>query len=309
MLNYQQYVKILTRLKKANYNKSDKFAFFFRKLGRIGLICIFLVALPLLVNAQRPTNKSRSEIGILAGGTYYIGDLNQYGHFKNTKPALGLIYRFNIHSRLAFRINATYGSISADDKDSRYSQLRNRNLNFESDIIELGSGFEFNYWPFQIGHPRYKATAYFLTELGLVYFNPKTTYGGSEIELRDVGTEGQGTDLGTTRRYSKIALSVPVGLGFRFTLGKNMSLGIEYGIRKTFTDYLDDVGKGQYLDPAQLTLARGSTAADLNNQTLNNMQVGQRGNANTKDWYAFAGIGLTIRLGKPKKCFFEGAAY
>lgn len=243
----------------------------------------------------------------MAGGTYYIGDLNQFGHFKNMDPALGLIYRFNIHSRLAFRVNALYGTVSAADADSRFSQLRNRNLNFNSEIIELASGVEFNYWPFQIGHKRHKHTAYFLAELGLFYFNPKTDFNGTEIKLRDVGTEGQASDLGSSRKYSKIAMTLPVGLGFRFSLGKRMSLSVEYGVRRTFTDYLDDVGKGTYLDPAQLTAARGSTAAALNNRTLNQMPFGYRGDPNTKDWYVFAGLGLTFRLGNPQKCFFEGA--
>jgi hypothetical protein len=240
---------------------------------------------------------------------YYIGDLNQYGHFKKTNPSLGLLYRFNIHSRLAFRANLTYGSVQADDKDSRFSQLRNRNLNFKSDIWELGSGVEFNYWPFQIGHSKHKATAYFLAELALFYFNPTTQYEGNKVNLQSFGTEGQGSNLGSSNKYSKIALSVPIGLGFRYSLGKVMSISVEYGIRKTFTDYLDDVGKGSYLDPTQLAIERGTIAADLNNRSLNQMPFGKRGDANTKDWYAFFGVGLTVRLGNPKKCFFEGAAY
>lgn len=265
--------------------------------------------MPFLGLAQRANRKSRSEIGILAGGMYYIGDLNQYGHFNNSNFSAGLLYRFNIHSRLSFRANLTYGSIQADDKDSRYSQLRNRNLNFKSDIWELASGVEFNYWPFQIGHPRYKATAYFLAEVGAFYFNPTTDYGGSEIELQGIGTEGQGSDLGKSKTYSKISLAVPIGLGFRCTLGKRMSLSFEYSVRKTFTDYIDDVGKGEYLDPTELTLARGSTAADLNNRSLNQMQYGKRGDPNTNDWYAFFGVGLTIRMGNPDDCFFKGNAY
>ncbi len=267
------------------------------------------MCLPLAVDAQRSNNKSRSELGIMAGGMYYIGDLNQYGHFKNNNLSAGLIYRYYVHSRLSFRANLTYGSVEADDKDSRFSQLRNRNLNFKSDIWELGSGIEFNYWPFQIGHDRYKATAYFLAEISAFYFNPTTEYGGEEINLQGVGTEGQGTDLGKSSRYSKIGMAIPVGLGFKCSLGKRMSLTVEYSIRKTFTDYLDDVGKGDYLDPTELTIARGSTAADLNNRSLNQMQFGKRGDPNTNDWYAFFGLGLTIRLGDPDKCFFKGASY
>ncbi len=245
----------------------------------------------------------------MGGGMYYIGDLNQYGHFKKSNLSGGLIYRFNVHSRLAFRANLTYGSVEADDKNSRYSQLRNRNLNFKSNIWELASGVEFNYWPFQIGHPRYKATAYLLAEIGAFYFNPTTEYGGSKINLQDVGTEGQGTELGKSKGYSKIGMAIPVGLGFRCTLGKKMSFNVEYSVRKTFTDYLDDVGKGNYLDPVALTTLRGTTAADLNNRSLNQIPYGKRGDPNTNDWYAFFGLGITFRLGDPDECFFKGDAY
>jgi len=278
-------------------------------INKVRYLLILILFSPTIAQAQRANNRSRSELGFLVGGSYYLGDLNQYGHFKDLQPAGGLIYRLNINSRLALRFNAMYGSVKADDKDSRYSQLRNRNLNLKSDIWELGGGLEFNYWPFQIGHPRYKGTAYLLVELAVFHFNPKTTYNDKEVVLQEIGTEGQGSNLSSKNNYVRTQLSLPIGLGCRFSLGKWMSLGIEYGIRKTFTDYLDDVGSSSYLSSSDLAAANGQMAAELGNKTLNQSRYGARGDASTKDWYAFVGMSLTVRLGNPSKCFFKSAYY
>lgn len=274
-----------------------------RRIVRI-ILLVFLVV-PLLLQAQRPTKRSRSELGLMYGVGYYIGDLNQTGHFKNAQPAFGLLYRFNVHSRLALRANLTYGSFEADDADSKFELLRNRNLHFRTDILEAAGGLEFNYWPFEIGHPRYKATAYFLVELGVYHFNPQAEYEGEWVDLQPLGTEGQGSQLTRRKKYATTQVSMPLGLGFRMTLGKIATINLEYGIRKTFTDYLDDVGSETYLPYSEIAEANGIVAANLSNRSLDNSRNGRRGNSTTSDWYAFTGIMVTFRLGPPKKCFFE----
>jgi hypothetical protein len=311
MKKFNFFVKNKTKRLFRWYNKIGNLAFSYTKMrNKVRfLLPIILLIIPVFIFGQRANNKSRSELGFLLGGTYYIGDLNQFGHFKNLEPAGALLYRFNIHSRLALRFNAMYGSVYADDKDSRYSQNRNRNLNFKSDIWELGGGLEFNYWPFQIGHPRYKGTAYLLVQIAAFHFNPKTTYNGNEVILQKIGTEGQGTNLSSKNKYLRTQVSFPIGLGCRFSLGKWMSIGLEYGIRKTFTDYIDDVGSSSYLSSTDLAAASGQIAADLGNKTLNQSRFGARGDASTKDWYAFVGMSLTFRLGNPSKCFFNSAYY
>src|SRR5690606_19388077 len=44
------------------------------------------------------------------------------------------------------------------------------------------------------------------------------------------------------------------GIGVRFDIGKGLGLGLEYQLRYTFTDYLDDVS-GQYIDPLHMDIA------------------------------------------------------
>lgn len=269
----------------------------------------FLLSLVFLcgtVMAQRQTKWSRSELGVMVGGSYYIGDLNPMKHFKNTHLAGGLLYRFNIHSRLTFRANFNYGFVEGSDADAKRDLIRNRNLSFETELYELGSGIEFSYFPFQIGHDRYRGTAYLLAELALFHMNPTTDYNGEKVELQPLGTEGQGTSVSNRSNYSRTQLSVPLGIGFRLSLGERASIGGEYGIRFLFTDYLDDVGSYRYADPSVLQSENGPLAAALSNRSLDGSRYGRRGNPASRDWYTFFGLTLTFRLGNPSNCHFKG---
>ncbi|MEY4604859.1 MAG: hypothetical protein RIT43_2151 [Bacteroidota bacterium] len=255
------------------------------------------------VFSQQQNHRSRSELGVLVGGSNYIGDLNSLNPFYNLHPAGGLIYRYNQHSRLAWRASLLYGTVSASDADSKEPLLANRNLSFKSTVYEVHAGLEFNYLPFQIGHEKYKGTAYLMTGISLFRMNPMAEYNDEWIELQPLGTEGQGSSLSDEGNYSLTQLSVPLGVGVRFSLGKRSSIGFEYGLRKTFTDYLDDVGSNGYVDASILSEENGPLAAALSNRSIDGSRFGKRGTDSTKDWYTFFGATLTFRLGKPNKCF------
>lgn len=268
---------------------------------RIFQILVFIFSCASLF-AQKQNFRSKSELGLMLGGSYYIGDLNQYNHFKNTHLAGGILYRYNVNSRLSLRANATFGSVEADDATSRNKILQNRNLSFSSKMYEVGAGLEFSYFPFQLGHPRYRGTAYLLTEIAIFHMNPVIEVNGDQIELQSLGTEGQGTRLSSKGNYSKTQLSIPIGVGCKFSLGKTISLSFEYGIRKTFTDYIDDVGGSRYVNRDELAAINGPLAASLSNRSLDGSIYGRRGNPETKDWYIFFGGMITFKLGQPNKC-------
>lgn len=251
---------------------------------------------------QHLTNLSRSELGVMVGGSYYIGDLNRFEHFKNTHLAGGILYRYNIHSRVSYRANFTYGRISADDASSKSDLYVNRNLSFQSDIFEVGTGFEFNYFPFRIGDDRYKGTAYILAEIAVFKMNPRTEYNGDWVDLQPLGTEGQGSDLSSRSKYSLFQVAIPLGIGCKLSIGKRASINLEYGIRKTFTDYLDDVRSNSFVPVGDLAAANGPLAASLSNRSLDGNRYGKRGNTATKDWYSFFGVMLTFQLGKHQAC-------
>lgn len=258
----------------------------------LSLICAFQL------HAQRVP-----EIGILAGGSYYLGDLNPYQHFNHTRPAGAFFYRDQIagSDRLTYRLQIAFGTVEAYDSESSDPALVNRNLSFKSNILEIGPMIEVHFLPYEIGSDKRPFTPYMF--LGLTYFkmNPTGQYNGNWVELQSLGTEGQGTEYNTKGYYKQNQISIPVGAGLKFNMTPRWAFGLEYGIRKTFTDYLDDVS-GDYVNPALLAETNGVLSAELSDPSIN--QQGSllsssgisRGNPNNKDWYVFAGITLSFRV-------------
>lgn len=267
------------------------------------LLLIMFCVLGFSFFAQKQNVRSRSDLGIFVGGGYYVGDLNELRHFQNSNFSLGGIYRYNLNSRVSLRANFTHTTLDASDAEATNPVLINRNLSFKTEIYEFATGIEFNYLPYRTGHSQYKISPYFFVEIGLFNMNPKTNYQGNWIELQTLGTEGQGTSLGSRDFYSKTQFCLPLGVGCKFSIAKNISFNLEYGVRKTFTDYIDDVGSGRYIDRNALAEINGPLVGELSNRSLDGSANGKRGNSATKDWYFLFGGILTYRLGPASKCW------
>ena len=211
------------------------------------------------------------EIGILGGASYYLGDLNPRNHFKFSHPAVGVFFRYSTNYRFGFRFGFNYGKVSADDSKSGEIDQIERNLNFQSNIYEFHSVAEFNFVEYRIGHPKHYMSLYLFGGLGGFYMNPQSNTNNGVVDLQRMKTEGV--------NYPKTQLCIPFGVGYKWTITDNMGLAVEWGPRKTFTDYLDDVS-GKYLKTGFM-----------------------RGNPRTKDWYFYYGIMLSIKLpSKNKEC-------
>jgi hypothetical protein len=244
---------------------------------------------------------SLSELGPTIGNMYYLGDLNPSKQFYRQNLGVGLMYRYNVNARLTYRFNLLAGSVEAYDSDSKNEILKNRNLSFQSNIQELAGGIEFHYYKYQLGNKKYRFTTYMLIQAGLFHFNPTTIYNGDTIQLHSLGTEGQGTSYGKKRKYFRYQPCIPIGLGAKFCLGKFTNINLDVALRKTFTDYIDDVGANYNVDPNAFT-ANQSIEEDLSNRSLDNSRYGRRGNSSTSDWYVYYSASLTFRLGKTNKC-------
>jgi hypothetical protein len=233
---------------------------------------------------------------------YYLGDLNPSTQFYKPNFSLGLMYRYNVNARLAWRFNVLSGSVEANDADSKNELLRNRNLNFKSSIQEVAGGLEFHYYKYQMGNKKYRATTYMIIQAGLFHFNPTTEYNGNIVELQQLGTEGQGTSYGKRRKYLLYQPCIPIGLGAKLSIGKFVNLNLDIALRKTFTDYIDDVGANYNVNPVAFNSNQDEMALLLSNRTIDNSRYNRRGNSTTKDWYVYYSASLTFRMGKTNKC-------
>ena len=245
--------------------------------------------------------KTSTEIGVYGGGSYYIGDLSRKINAINSKAAFGLIYRYNISTRHSVRATAFYGNVFADDANGITQQQINRNLNFKSTVFELALGYEVDLFKYRINDMKYPISPYFFYQIAYTRINPKAEFEGKEIDLQPLGTEGQNTSASNKGSYSLNQLVFPFGIGLKINLKKGLAISLEYGIRKTFTDYLDDVS-GNYVDNKILFSENGPLANSLSDRRLNNTDGFNRGNPNNKDWYSFYGVMLTFKPFKRNVC-------
>lgn len=244
------------------------------------------------------------EVGILGGGSNYAGDL-QFHSIEDSeiKVAFGAFARYNISKHFAVRLQALTTKISGTDLNARASNpLRSRNLSFETSIIELALMGEVNVFGFDVRDQR-GSSFFIFGGIGATKFNPKADLLGISYELQPLGTEGQ--TLGSNSTYKLVTLAVPVGIGARIALGNKFNLGLEYGIRITMTDYLDDVSTSypdldalRALDPVAAALSYRTMEIDPS--AAPNPFGQSRGNAEDKDRYMIGAISISYNLANKK---------
>ena len=236
------------------------------------------------------------EAGGWVGGSHYFGDINNSFNLKSPGLAAGIVGRYNFNNRLCFKLSANYGNVSADDADSKNSYEQARNLSFKSVIFDGTGQFEFNFLPYDHGSSSNFYSPYLFAGLSVFYFNPLAEYKGEDVELRELGTEGQFRG----EEYYSIQGALAYGVGLKLDLSYEWSLNFELSARKLFTDYLDDVST-VYPDLDDLEALRGPDAVALSDRSLNDISIGQegrqRGDSNNNDSFAFLGISLVYYFG------------
>jgi len=285
---------------------------------------IALLALPFTLSAQKKA--SSLDFGLYLGRSNYMGEFTKGSMplWDKTKLAGGLICRYNYGPYLTFKGTAIYGQIEGSDKNfSDDAYRRRRNLSFKSDIVEFSIQGEWNILGYENTRTSYAWSPYLFAGLSVFRFNPKAQFNynaaihdptlqaqdGDWIELQPLGTEGQETTkFNDKRRYALTQVSIPFGFGVKWQLNDHWAFGIDYGWRKTFTDYMDDVSS-IYVDNIIVGGASGPMAVAMKDRAP---EIGElpfenndpRGNSATKDWYMIGGITLTYRIiGGRQPCF------
>lgn len=302
-------------------------------------VILAIAALCALTPAQaqkRPFRGKPIEFGITLGGSNYMGDLSKMVAPKETHPMGGLICRFNYNDFITLRGTAVFGRISA--KDANYSSdayRARRNLSFRSDLVEFSGTIEYNILGFGETQRSNPASPYLFAGLGVFKYNPLAKFvyhpeadlandpsgatpihdpvlkqfDGQWIELQPLGTEGQETTkFNERKRYALTQLCIPLGVGYKKQFNDVWAWGVEFGVRKTFTDYLDDVSM-DYVDEqivggnnGFLAAALKDRSAEVNQKKFDNGDP--RGNKATKDWYMFLNFTITRKIiGGKQVCF------
>ncbi len=97
---------------------------------------------------------------------------------------------------------------------------------------------------YEFGRRKYRFAPYLFGGVGFFHFNPRAKYNNEWVNLRNIGTEGQGLPQYPNRKkYFPVQVAIPLGIGIKYNYTRQISFSFEYGYRLTFTDYIDDVSK------------------------------------------------------------------
>jgi len=290
-------------------------------------VLFFALLVPGISEAQL-WKQMRYEFAYGAGASNYLGELggaNQIGtnqfrdlEYTMTRSVFSVGLRYRMLQWLSVKGSLQLGMLSGDDKLTQDPSRNYRNLSFKSPIYEFAIQFETSLLKEKMGKTYklrgakgYKWLRYsFYPFAGIAgfYMNPKGEFNGIWYALQPLATEGQGT-FSTRRKYSRFQVAIPVGFGFKYGLSKRMSISFEYGVRKTFTDYIDDVSttyvheeyiKGAASGYTQVALELADRAdGDLGQEGSDPYKTApgaQRGDPNDKDSYMFAILALNYRF-------------
>lgn len=221
----------------------------FRLLAYVAILCL---------TTQMKVVAQSHEMGIMAGGGLYKGDLIAFPDPSYYRPAVGLLYRYTPRKAGVLRTHLLYtqvaGSGEARGFSNRYLSEIQKNP-FSTSILELAALGEYNFFDYR--HERYRRWSPYLT-------------GGVAVALlfkNDEDAKEADQPKGNTVHFV-----VPFGIGAKYILSKRFNVGFEVLTHKTFTDYIDNVSER---DPGTQW---------------------QRGNPNTDDWYLFTGFMLTYTI-------------
>lgn len=310
-----------------------------KRLQSFWLICFIIITISALFSEKSYSQslifgneKKRFEIGINIGPSFFLGDLG--GHkgkgtrfvkdlnLPLTEIMTGAFITYYPNEWLGFRGAAQFGKISGEDnlittkgEDELYR--KQRNLDFRSNILEAYVAAEF--FPIMYLHkddPEYapRLRPYTVLGAGYLHFNPQgslTDANGNKTwyYLRPLHTEGEGfPEYPNRKEYSLSQINIPMGLGAKYYISGRINVSFEILLRKSFTDYIDDVSTeyidpnlfDKYLSPHDASIARqisDKVFAIVNPGLTRNSPGTQRGNPKQNDSYFTTFLKFGIRLG------------
>lgn len=272
---------------------------------RSAIVVAFMFLFGYCAEAQQQAIIQEGEFGVGIGAAHYFGDLNTRAHLNRPKPAATAFFRKNFGNYIAVRIGASFAKIGYSDQYNDHNQfMYSRNLSFNSNIWELALQGDFNFFRFIPGEPGYNFTPYVTLGAGIFNYDPYAYLDGQKHFLRPLNTEGQGNAAYPDRQpYSSMAVSIPFGVGLKYSINERINVGFEILHRFTNTDYIDDVST-TYVDPAIFpTLPNGdpSPAFLLHDRSGElGEPIGipgrQRGNSEQKDQFVTGVFYVTFNL-------------
>ncbi len=182
------------------------------------IVAVILLIAFLIVSSQTATAQEdyRFDAGGGLGMTGYLGDANTSNLWSNPGFDGMLLFRYIKNPRIAFKTGFYVGTLSGNTADMTDVLPDAAQFKFSTTFFELSEMFEFNFFNYGIGE-KYRQ---------LKRWSPYIA-------------AGVGATLWTTDGYTGAAFTLPFGIGAKYKIGERLNLGLEFLMKKTFSDRLD----------------------------------------------------------------------
>jgi len=217
-----------------------------------------------------------ADIGVWGGTSVYFGDLDETNPLQPLNPNFGAYFRYNFNSRVGLRLMFLTGNFSGQ------GVIEGAETSFEKGVQDFSLQAEINFLRYILGVEKTPYSAYVTAGVGVAYFpydmdpelyavfNPKHNKGNFPVN------------------ESVMAPTIPFGIGFKYTLGQRLGIGIEYQMRKMFSDKLDNLD-----DPlAFINYNADATIKD---------EIKYTDLTHNNDWSGYLGIHITYKIYMGKK--------
>jgi len=151
-------------------------------------------------------------LGVFAGASWYMGDINSSALFYAPSPTGSAIFIYNFTKRWALR--SQFGEINLHTATNSLDPYKVIPASFNAAFLQADSRIEFNFNPFAMVDRKHIFSAY--VNAGLAY----------------------------TIKLSGTAMNMPVfpfGAGIKYGLSRKLAIGAEWTAHMTFNDKLDNI--------------------------------------------------------------------
>lgn len=175
------------------------------------LLSVLAAALP-----ARAQEDYRFDIGAGFGMSGYLGDANSSNMWSAPGWDAELLFRYIMNPRINLKTNFYIGGLTGDSSKMENVFPDGESFKFSTTFYELGELFEFHFFNYGMGE----------TYRRLKRWTPYIT-------------AGLGVTAWSTGGSGGAAFTIPLGFGFKFKPALRWNLGLEFLMKKTFTDKID----------------------------------------------------------------------
>ena len=177
----------------------------------------------------------------------YFGDIggsassdNLFGlkdiSLKSTRPSFYLGARYKIRPNIAVRMNLMYGFIAGDDEGGKNND---RGFKFYTSMFEPSFQAEYSL----ISEEQRRRSNAMFNKRGMMnnysQINVYLYAGIGGVFINPVVNDAMKASPNYDPNHSKIGIVFPAGMGVKYVISEKWSVGAEFGVRWTTTDYLD----------------------------------------------------------------------